>query len=144
MATPAPGIDLSHLWLVSTRLAKRVNVLLQGIYFNMFFISYLISPKFCHAIVGYLEEEAVKTYTHLIEDIDAGHVWKGQRAPEAGIKYWKLAPDAEMRDMILAIRADEACHSHVNHKLSEIPTDAPNPFVVPEDERAGAQAEQKL
>lgn len=31
---------------------------------------YLISPKHCHAFVGYLEEEAVKTYTHCLADID--------------------------------------------------------------------------
>jgi hypothetical protein len=34
------------------------------------------------------------------------------------------------RDLVLAIRADEACHSHVNHKLSEINQDAPNPFLI--------------
>ena len=33
----------------------------------MFFISYLFSPRFCHRFVGYLEEEAVKTYTHCLE-----------------------------------------------------------------------------
>ena len=27
----------------------------------------MLSPKYCHAAVGYLEEEAVCTYTHLIE-----------------------------------------------------------------------------
>lgn len=33
----------------------------------MFSISYLLSPKFCHRFVGYLEEEAVKTYTKCLE-----------------------------------------------------------------------------
>jgi hypothetical protein len=28
---------------------------------------YAISPKFCHRFVGYLEEEAVYTYTKIIE-----------------------------------------------------------------------------
>ncbi len=33
-----------------------------------------------------------------------------------------------MRDLILAVRADEASHKHVNHTFSEMgPTD-PNPF----------------
>ena len=27
----------------------------------------MISPRFCHRFVGYLEEEAVKTYTHCLE-----------------------------------------------------------------------------
>ena len=33
----------------------------------MFWITYILSPRFCHRFVGYLEEEAVKTYTHCIE-----------------------------------------------------------------------------
>lgn len=62
----------------------------------------------------------MKTYTHALSDIDKGHVWKGKPAPAVGINYWKLSKDATMRDLILAIRADEACHSHVNHCLSEL------------------------
>ena len=38
-----------------------------GTFVNLFFLAYLISPKFCHRFVGYLEEEAVKTYTHCLE-----------------------------------------------------------------------------
>jgi uncharacterized membrane protein required for colicin V production len=33
----------------------------------MFWVAYFLSPRFCHKFVGYLEEEAVKTYTHCIE-----------------------------------------------------------------------------
>ena len=33
----------------------------------MFWIAYFLSPRFCHRFVGYLEEEAVKTYTHCLE-----------------------------------------------------------------------------
>ena len=38
----------------------------KGVFFNFYFITYMISPKYCHAAVGYLEEEAVLTYTHLL------------------------------------------------------------------------------
>ena len=34
-----------------------------------FSVSYLLSPKFCHRFVGYLEEEAVKTYTQCLKVI---------------------------------------------------------------------------
>ena len=37
--------------------------------------AYLISPKSCHAFVGYLEEEAVKTYTHAIHDVGNLPTW---------------------------------------------------------------------
>jgi threonyl-tRNA synthetase len=33
-----------------------------------------------------------------------------------------------VRDLLLAIRADEACHMHVNHVLSGLNADDPNPF----------------
>ncbi len=39
----------------------------QGVFFNAYFLAYLLSPKTCHAFVGYLEEEAVKTYTHALK-----------------------------------------------------------------------------
>lgn len=35
----------------------------QGVMFNAFFLAYIISPKTCHRFVGYIEEEAVHTYT---------------------------------------------------------------------------------
>jgi len=34
---------------------------------TMFWVAYMISPRFCHRFVGYLEEEAVKTYTLCLE-----------------------------------------------------------------------------
>lgn len=39
----------------------------QGIFYNLYFLSYLLSPKICHRFVGYLEEEAVHTYTVLLK-----------------------------------------------------------------------------
>ncbi len=47
------------------------------------------------------------------QEIEKGHIWEGRPAPQMGIAYWKLAADANMRDLILAVRADEACHSKV-------------------------------
>ena len=41
--------------------------ILSGIFVNLFFLAYVMSPRFCHRFVGYLEEEAVKTYTHCLE-----------------------------------------------------------------------------
>jgi len=59
---------------------------LQGIFMNSFFISYLINPKFCHRFVGYLEEEAVKTYSKMLEDIESPtgplYHWNNMAAPK--------------------------------------------------------------
>lgn len=103
----------------------------QGIFFNFLFLAYVIHPRWVHSFVGYLEEEAVKTYTHCIEDLDAGRIpeWSDMKAPEIAKKYWALADGEDsMRDLLLAVRADEAGHSHVNHTLSQLEANEPNPF----------------
>jgi Alternative oxidase len=96
----------------------------------MFFFSYLISPTYCHRMVGYLEEEAVRTYTHLIKDIDEGKLpeWAEHPVPEIAINYWHLNSNATIRDLVLVVRADEACHSHVNHTFAGMKSDETNPF----------------
>jgi len=106
-------------------------VITQFIFTAAFFLTYQISPRFCHRFVGYLEEEAVVTYTDIINEIDSGRLpmWQKLPAPEIGITYWELGQDAKMRDLILAIRADEAHHRNVNHTLASVKSlSSPNPF----------------
>lgn len=107
----------------------------QGVYFNALFLSYLISPKITHRFVGYLEEEAVHTYTMCIKQIEEGHLpkWSDPNftVPDLAVKYWQM-PEGKrsMKDLILYIRADEACHRGVNHTLSNLDQkEDPNPFV---------------
>jgi hypothetical protein len=38
----------------------------QGVFFNAFFVAYLVAPKVCHRFVGYLEEEAGKYSTFIL------------------------------------------------------------------------------
>ncbi|KAG2499349.1 hypothetical protein HYH03_002924 [Edaphochlamys debaryana] len=102
----------------------------QAVFFNAYLLAYVLSPRTCHAFVGFLEEEAVKTYTHALEEIDAGRLWKDRPAPPIAVQYWGLKKDATMRDLILAVRADEACHAHVNHTLSKLRKDDVNPFAA--------------
>jgi len=98
--------------------------------FNLYFLMYLVAPSSCHRFVGYLEEEAVKTYTHCLHDLDAGKLkeWAVTPAPEIAINYWQLKENAMVRDVILAVRADEANHRDVNHTFSSLKTDDDNPF----------------
>ena len=42
-------------------------VVTQAVFWNFYFLCYLFSPRFCHSLVGFLEEEAVHTYTMLIK-----------------------------------------------------------------------------
>lgn len=98
----------------------------QGVVFNSFLLLYIISSKTAHRMVGYLEEEAVKTYTHCLEDLDAGKLqyWTKLAAPQIAIEYWNLPENAKFRDVLLSIRADEAVHREVNHHFASIPKDA--------------------
>jgi threonyl-tRNA synthetase len=104
----------------------------QGVFWNMYFCTYLASPKTAHSMVGYLEEEAVKTYTHALAEIDAGRLWADGtvKVPKIAKHYWSLPHGCTMRDLVLAVRADEWDHARVNHTFSLIPDAAPNPFAA--------------
>ena len=94
---------------------ERLLVLIvQGIFFNCFFVLYLISPKTAHRVVGYFEEEAVISYTSYLHEIDSGS-HENVPAPQIAIDYWHLPANARLRDVVIAVRADEANHRDVNH-----------------------------
>lgn len=80
----------------------------QGIFLPFFTTAYILSPRYAHRFVGYLEEEAVKTYTHLLEELDSPKLPKFQNMPAPLIarQYWELKDDANFKDMILAIRGN--------------------------------------
>ncbi|KAL9941429.1 hypothetical protein ACHAO5_009003, partial [Verticillium nonalfalfae] len=106
----------------------------QGVFFNGMFLSYLVSPKITHRFVGYLEEEAVHTYSRCIREIEEGQLPKWSdpnfNIPDLAVQYWNI-PEGKrtMRDLILYIRADEAVHRGVNHTLSNLnQNEDPNPF----------------
>lgn len=103
---------LTFMCLKNPGIGFRLAVLsAQGIFFNAFLAAYIITPRTCHRFVGYLEEEAVKTYTHALHDIDVegsdAAIWASTPAPEIAVQYWRLAPDATVRDVVMAVRADE-------------------------------------
>ncbi|CCH46595.1 Alternative oxidase, mitochondrial [Wickerhamomyces ciferrii] len=95
----------------------------QGVFCNLFFLIYLIRPRYCHRFVGYLEEEAVSTYTHLIKDLDAKRLprFDNVKLPEIAWVYWtSLDENSTFRDLVLRVRADESKHREVNHTLANL------------------------
>ncbi|KAJ5095015.1 hypothetical protein N7532_007306, partial [Penicillium argentinense] len=103
----------------------------QCVFFSGFSLAYLISPAICHRFVGYLEEEAVITYSKAIKDLDDGHLpkWENLQAPKMAIKYWQMPEERRcMRSLLLYVRADEAKHRDVNHTLGNLDQTDPNPF----------------
>ncbi|KAJ4729087.1 Ubiquinol oxidase [Melia azedarach] len=91
----------------------------QGVFFNAYFLAYLASPKLAHRIVGYLEEEAVISYTEFLKDLDNGTV-ENVPAPAIAIDYWRMPQNSTLRDVVIVIRADEAHHRDLNHYASDI------------------------
>ena len=109
-------------------LERALILLAQGVFFNAFFLLYLMSPRAAHRMVGYFEEEAVRSYSDYLAEIDAGRV-ENVPAPPIAISYWKLAPEARLRDVVIVVRADEGGHRDVNHAracaLADGSADAP-------------------
>ncbi len=101
-----------------TGVERLLIVLAQGIFYNVFFLLYMISPRTAHRFVGYLEEEAVHSYTEYLADVERGTTINVP-APTIAIKYWKLAPDARLREVIIAVRADEVHHRDINHEFAD-------------------------
>jgi ubiquinol oxidase len=102
-----------------TFLERMIIVCAQVLFFIGYFIAYVLSPKTGHRIVGYLQEEAIISYTQFLEKIDAGtHI--NPLAPTLAIHYWKLPPTATLRDVVIATRADEIRHRDTNHHFADI------------------------
>ena len=101
-----------------TAFERLLILLAQGIFCNCYFLLYLLSPRTAHRVTGYFEEEAIHSYTDYLAGVDNG-THANVPAPTIAIDYWKLAPDARLRDVIVAVRGDEARHRDVNHHFAD-------------------------
>ncbi|XP_027360032.1 ubiquinol oxidase 1, mitochondrial isoform X1 [Abrus precatorius] len=98
---------------------RALVITVQGVFFNAYFLGYLLSPKFAHRMVGYLEEEAIHSYTEFLKELDKGNI-ENVPAPAIAMDYWQLPPNSTLRDVVMVVRADEAHHRDVNHFASDI------------------------
>ncbi|EFC48485.1 alternative oxidase [Naegleria gruberi] len=108
-------------WMEMTKptFLERMLVVGAQVGFTSFYtMAYLLNPRFCHRLVGYLEEEAVAAYSEFLEAIDKGDI-PNCKAPEIAIKYWNLKPESTMRDVVVVVRADECMHRDYNHDMSD-------------------------
>jgi ubiquinol oxidase len=97
---------------------RALVILAQGVFWNAYFLLYLFSQRTAHRMVGYFEEEAIVSYTQFLAEIDAGR-FENVAAPKVAIDYWKMAPNATLRDLVIAVRADEMKHRNVNHDFAD-------------------------
>lgn len=100
------------------RLERALVLVAQAGFFTFFLMLYLLSPRTAHRLVGYFEEQAVVSYSQYLQEIDSGRV-ENVPAPQIARDYWQLPADARLRDVVLAVRADEAGHRDVNHGFAD-------------------------
>jgi ubiquinol oxidase len=99
-------------------LERALVLVAQAAFFTFFLLLYLLSSRTAHRLVGYFEEQAVISYTQYLAEIDAGRV-DNVPAPQLAIDYWQLPREARLREVVVAVRADEAGHRDVNHGFAD-------------------------
>ena len=98
---------------------ERFLILLAQIFFGIFYtFLYIFFKKTAHRMIGYFEEEAVKSYSEYLAEIDSGKILN-RPAPQIAIDYWDLGSNASLRDVVIAVRADEAGHRDKNHEFAD-------------------------
>ena len=100
-----------------TQLERLLIIVVQFFFSLAYFFLYFISPATAHRVVGFLEEEAIRSYEHYLRLVEDGtHV--NIDAPPLAISYWSLAHDAKLTDVIKATIKDEMVHRDVNHTFA--------------------------
>ena len=90
----------------------------QGVFMTFYLFMYIFFPKTSHRMIGYFEDEAVKSYTEYLNLVESGKVMN-IRAPKIAIDYYDLHKDAQLSDLITCVRADEMHHADVNHSYAD-------------------------
>ena len=100
-------------------LIERTIVLSAQIVFGLFYLfMYIFFTRTAHRMIGYFEDEAVKSYTEYLDIVESGKV-EDIPAPQLAIQYYKLGSDSKLSDLIRCVRADEQHHSETNHNYAD-------------------------
>ena len=98
---------------------ERFIVLFAQVIFGLFYLfMYIFFTRTAHRMIGYFEDEAVKSYTEYLELAESGKV-ENIQAPKLAINYYRLGTDAKLSDLIRCVRADEEHHSETNHNYAD-------------------------
>ena len=98
---------------------ERSLVLFSQFLFGAFyFFMYVFFTKTAHRMIGFFEDEAVKSYSEYLKMIEDGEI-ENVKAPQIAIEYYDLKSDARLIDLVKCVKADEEHHSEVNHKYAD-------------------------
>jgi ubiquinol oxidase len=98
---------------------ERSLVLFSQFLFGAFyFFMYVFFTKTAHRMIGFFEDEAVKSYSEYLKMIENGEI-ENVKAPQIAIEYYNLKSNARLKDLVKCVKADEEHHSEVNHKYAD-------------------------
>ena len=98
---------------------ERSLVLFSQFLFGAFyFFMYVFFTKTAHRMIGFFEDEAVKSYSEYLKMIENGEI-ENVKAPQIAIEYYDLKSNARLIDLVKCVKADEEHHSEVNHKYAD-------------------------
>ena len=98
---------------------ERSLVLFSQFLFGAFyFFMYVFFTKTAHRMIGFFEDEAVKSYSEYLKMIENGEI-ENVKAPQIAIEYYNLKSNARLIDLVKCVKADEEHHSEVNHKYAD-------------------------
>ncbi len=98
---------------------ERFVVLFSQMIFGLFYLfMYVFFTRTAHRMIGYFEDEAVKSYTEYLEMVESGIV-ENIPAPKLAISYYEIGSDSKLSDLIRCVRADEEHHSETNHNYAD-------------------------
>ena len=96
-----------------SRFERTLILIAQLVFWNYYFLLYVVAPKTAHKMIHYFEEEAVRSYTSYLTLIEDGEV-ENIAAPKLAIDYYGLKKEARLTDLIVRVRADEQRHADAN------------------------------
>jgi ubiquinol oxidase len=104
--------------IAKPNMLERFLVLSAQVVFGLFYLfMYVFFTRTAHRMIGYFEDEAVRSYTEYLELVESGKV-ENTPAPHLAISYYKLGTEAKLSDLIRCVRADEQHHSETNHEYA--------------------------
>ena len=90
----------------------------QMIFGAFYFFMYVFFTKTAHRMIGFFEDEAVKSYSDYLTLIEEGKI-ENVKAPRIAIEYYNLPDDVRLVDLVKCVKADEEHHSEINHKYAD-------------------------
>jgi ubiquinol oxidase len=107
------------IYIAQPNLLERIIIIIaQVLFFVFYLILYLCSPYTAHRLVGYLEEEAIISYSQYLKEVEEGRI-PNIEIPPLAHSYWGLPENARLAELIKVVRKDESTHRDVNHSFAK-------------------------